>query len=89
MLKDTRMTSFLIRHQMANEKGVAREKIWAVVLELYYIYIFLVENMTYIWEAWICEHLPQVSCHDQKNQHGSHQANVLDTETTQISQRLL
>ena len=27
MLKDTRMTSFLIRHQMANNKGFTREKI--------------------------------------------------------------
>ena len=32
MLKDTRMNSFLILHQMANEKGVTWEMIWAVVL---------------------------------------------------------
>ena len=33
MLKgDTRMTSLLILHQMANEKGVTQEKIWAVIL---------------------------------------------------------
>ena len=37
MLKDTRMTSFLILHQMANENGVTQEMLWAVVLG-YHIY---------------------------------------------------
>ena len=39
MLKDTRMTSLLILHQVANEKGVTRKKIQAMVL-WYYIYSF-------------------------------------------------
>ena len=40
MLKDTRMTSFLVLHQMANKKGVTHEKIWAVVSVYYNINIF-------------------------------------------------
>ena len=40
MLKDTRMTSFLILHQMANEKGVTRENVSAVILG-YYVYSLL------------------------------------------------
>ena len=35
MLKDTRMTSFLILHQMANDKDVTQEQILAVVLGYY------------------------------------------------------
>ena len=38
MLKDTGMTSFLILHQMANEKGVRREKMCALVLGIYILF---------------------------------------------------
>ena len=67
MLKDTRMTIFLILHQMANEKSVTQEKIWALVLE-YYIIIFFgrmqrqpVTPKPYHPQYLPCYHLPFIN----------------------------
>ena len=51
MLKDTSMTGSLILHQMANEKGVTRENIYAVVLGYlrYKVYLCLSIPTSFPW----------------------------------------
>ena len=76
------MTSFLILHQMANDKRVTRDKIWAVVLGYYKFFDAVQQVYTVLWPLVIA--VQQVYKQKVKHLLYEHQNNIseLKAEST-------